>query len=216
MNSSSTAVGRYNRQRTFSEKTYLTHHYYKRTGRYQLIGKYSWKLALTLVLIGLGVGLFNYYVLDVDAIMDAVFSQFSTIGIIAVFFASESLLGLIPPDIFVFWAGSLNHPYLITALLALLSYSGGLISYGIGTRIHNMGNVKNWLEKKYHKQLHAFRKFGGLLIVVASLTPLPFSPLSIIAGMAEYPFKKYAIMATARLVRFFLYAMAFFELMDYL
>lgn len=216
MNNSSATAGRFNRQRTLGQKTYLTHHYYKRTGRYKFIGKYAWKLALTLTLIGVGIALFNHYVIDIDAVMNTVFSRFSVAGIIAVFFTSESILGLIPPDIFVFWAGGLSHPYLYTALLAVLSYSGGLISFGIGTRIHNIERVKRWLLNKYDKQLAAFRKFGGLLIVVSALTPLPFSPLSIIAGMAEYPFKKYALMATARLVRFFLYATAFFELMDYL
>jgi len=56
---------------------------------------------------------------------------FSKNSILIVFFISESILGLVPPEIFIAWAKKTAEPILNLFILALLSYAGGLVSYSL-------------------------------------------------------------------------------------
>jgi len=198
--------------RTFSRKTWLTHEFLKRSGRYRFIIQNLWKLALSLILLGVVIGLVNHFFIDIDVLMEGLFSRFSDWAILAVFFASESLLGLIPPDLFIFWTATFRSPWLMITVLALLSYGGGIISFYLGKNLQRFPAISNWVHFKFRQQVLVFHKFGGLLIFVAALTPLPFSPISVIAGAVEYPFKSYWKMALSRILRFFLYGFLLLKL----
>jgi len=203
--SSSRTLHKNSKPRSFSRKTWLTHEFLKRSGRYRFIGQNLWKLSISLVVLGTVIGLVNHFFIDIDVLMENLFSRFSDWAILAVFFASESLLGLIPPDLFIFWTATFNSPWLMIGLLAVLSYGGGVISFYLGQNLRRFPAINNWVHFKFRQQVLVFHKFGGLLIFVAALTPLPFSPISVIAGAVEYPFKSYWKMALSRVLRFFLY-----------
>ena len=47
----------------------------------------------------------------------------------SIFFVSEAILGLIPPDIFIMWAAVESSPLTFIFILAVLSYVGGVISF---------------------------------------------------------------------------------------
>ena len=115
----------------------------------------------------------------------------ATLGIFVIFFASESFLGLLPPEIFIAWTDQTVHPFANLALLSLLSYLGGVVSYGIGRGVLYIPSVHNYVEIKIEKQIENIRKWGGILIVVGALLPLPFSIASMAAGIIKYDFKTY-------------------------
>lgn len=169
------------------------------------MAKNLWKLVLSLIVIGTLLGIVNHYFIDIDVLMEGLFERFSDWAILTVFFISESLLGLIPPELFIFWTAGFSKPWLMVTVLALLSYSGGIVSFFIGRNLQRFPAIHNWVHFKFRQQVLIFHKFGGLLIFVAALTPLPFSPISIIAGAVEYSFKSYWKMALSRILRFFLY-----------
>ena len=126
--------------------------------------------------------------------------------------ASESLLGLIPPEIFIAWSDKATSPILALSLLALLSYLGGVVSFFIGKSITKIPAVHNYLEVKMAKHIKNTRKWGGFLIIVGALLPIPFSMTSIAAGMINFPFGSYLAFGLLRFLRFYLYAIAIFSL----
>ena len=84
-------------------------------------------------IIAIVVGLFILgQFVSYKAILVNITETWSDVSIFGIFFASESFLGLLPPEIFIAWADQTVHPFGNLALLSLLSYLGGVVSYGIG------------------------------------------------------------------------------------
>ncbi|AXT49585.1 short-chain dehydrogenase [Aquimarina sp. BL5] len=190
----------------------LLHQYYSYTGFYKFLG-ISLKKALPPILLFIaGLLIVNYFVININDVLIYVTENYSDYVVFSVFFASESLLGLIPPEIFIAWSDKTTSPILYLSILALLSYLGGVISYFIGKSITKIPSVHQYLEVKMAKHIKNTRKWGGFLIVVGALLPIPFSITSIAAGMIKYPFISYLLFGLLRFVRFYLYAVAIFSL----
>ncbi len=200
------------KERTFYQSTRLHHHYFKRKGSYRFAAKNMLRLVIGLSVLGLGIGLVNHYLIDVDQLMEMLFSRFPNAGVLSVFFLSEAILGILPPDLFIYWTRIWEEPWLGISLLGVLSYAGGMVAYGLGTRIGRIPKVARWLSQKFTLQIITLRRYGGLLIFIAALTPLPFSPVSLISGMIGYGFRSYCMMALSRIVRFYLYALVLFQI----
>jgi len=182
----------------------LLHQYYSYTGFYKFLGA-SLKKALPPILLFIAVLLIiNYFVININDILIYVTQNYSDYVVFGVFLASESLLGLIPPELFIAWSDKASSPILYLSILALLSYIGGIISYFIGKAITKIPSVHEYLEVKMAKHIKNTRKWGGFLIVVGALLPIPFSITSIAAGMIKYPFINYLLFGLLRFVRFYL------------
>ncbi|PXY01871.1 short-chain dehydrogenase [Marinifilum breve] len=192
----------------------LLHQYYSYTGFYNFIITNLKKAILPLLLI---VGLLfflEYYVLDFENLFYTTTKDLPTIGLLSVFFVSESFLGLIPPELFIAWVKTLPSPIVYLSILALLSYLGGCVSYAIGRLVLRIPSLKNWIEVKIGKHIQNIRKWGGFLIIVGALLPIPFSIVSIASGIIRFSFKKYLFYGLFRFLRFYLFAIAIFKLMS--
>ena len=131
------------------------------------------------------------------------------------FFLSESFLGLVPVDLFVVWTQKFAHPLPYLALLGVLSYAGGVISYGIGSRISGMPNVNAYSERRLSRYMDFSRKWGGAFILIAALFPFtPFSLVVIALALLRYPFRLFLLFAMSRLVRFVLQGVIFFDILN--
>ena len=183
------------REKTKTEKATLIHNYYARTGFYQFVGSNLKKAILPILGIVLGIYLFNKYVYNINDGLHHFTETFSKLGILVTFFISETLLGLIPPEIFIAWSKKTDDPILNLAILATLSYSGGLISYYIGKTALEIKSVKEYLEIKMAKNLENARKW-------------------VAAGMIKYPFKNVALFGLFRFGRFAIYAWAIFSVVS--
>ena len=64
------------------------------------------------------------------------------------------------------------------------------------------------------KQLKNTSKWGGFLILVGALLPLPFAISCLTAGMIKYPFKNVVLVGLFRFVRFAIYAWAIFSVVN--
>jgi len=187
------------------------HKIYKRTGLYKFLCKNCIYLILTIAgFIGIIV-LFQQVIGDFDTFFKNIIKDLDLIYVYLIFFISESFLGLIPPDIFIIWSKTLPVPYGSIAILATLSYLGGINSYFIGKLIKKIPSVARYARKQQEKYYHQIKKWGGVLIIIAALFPLPFSMICITAGTMGYPFKRFLIITTTRIVRFFAYAWIFFN-----
>ena len=190
------------------------HNYYGRTGFYMFVWESMKKAFIPIALVVLGLFLFNKYVYDINRGLETITETFSTVGILVTFFISETILGLIPPEIFIAWTKKTADPILNLSILATLSYAGGLLSYFIGKTALKIKSVKEYLEVKMAENLKNTKKWGGFLILVGALLPLPFSIACLAAGMIKYPFKNVALFGLFRFARFAAYAWAIFQVVD--
>ena len=200
------------KQRIKKSKLRLLHQYYSYTGFYSFVKTSLVKALLPISIFIIALWLINKFFIDFNDLFTSI-STFNPLIILAVFFASESLLGLIPPEIFIAWAGNTEMPVFSLTILAVLSYVGGIISFFIGKAISNMPSVYNYLEVKMEKHVKMIRKWGGFLIVVGALLPIPFAITSIAAGLIHYKFKNYLLFGLLRFVRFYLYALVIFNVL---
>lgn len=195
-------------------KTKLLHQYYSYTGFYGFVGKSLRKAIIPITIVVVGLILFNKYVYNINDGLQHMTETFSTLGVLSVFFLSESVLGLIPPEIFIAWSKKTDDPVLILAILATLSYLGGIISFFIGKAALKIESVKNFLEVRMAKQLKNTSKWGGFLIVVGALLPIPFSITCMAGGLIKYPLKGVLLFGLFRFARFAVYALAIFHILD--
>lgn len=202
------------REKTNTEKVKLMHFYYSRTGFYIFIWESLKKAFIPIVSVVLGLFLINKYVYNINEGLETITETFSRLGIFSFFFTSETLLGLIPPEIFIAWTKKTEEPIVNLAILATLSYAGGLLSYFIGQMALRIASVKTYLEVKMAKHLKNSKKWGGFLILVGALLPVPFSISCTAAGMIKYPFKNVVLFGLFRFARFAIYAWAIFKVVD--
>ena len=190
----------------------LLHQYYSYTGFYSFVWKSVKKAILPILLFVAAILAIDRWVLDIEQMLITVTETYSPLGIISVFFASESLLGLIPPELFIAWSGKSDSPILFLSLLALASYLGGVVSYFIGRWMTKIPAVHEAIEVKLAQHIKNTRKWGGFLIIVGALLPIPFAMTSIAAGIIKFPFPSYLMFGLLRFVRFYLYALVIFEM----
>ena len=191
----------------------LLHQYYSYTGFYRFVGANLKKAIIPILIFIAALFAVNEYVININSALVTVTETFSPIGILAVFLASESIfLGLVPPELFIAWAGKSAMPVIFLSLLALASYIGGIFSYFIGKAITRIPAVHAYMENKLSKHIKNTEKWGGFLIVVGALLPIPFAITSVAAGIINYKFRYYLLFGLLRFIRFYGYALVIFKI----
>lgn len=188
----------------------LLHQYYQFTGFYSFVWNAVKRALPAIIAVVIGIYLISRFV-DINAFLVKLTETLPVYGVLTFFFVSETLLGLIPPEMFIAWSGKLSNPWLYLGLLALLSYLGGLISYWIGHVITKIPSVHRYLENKMEKQLKNSRKWGGFLIIVGALLPLPFSISCLAAGIIHFSFRNVMLYGSLRFIRFLIYGLIIFN-----
>ncbi len=98
--------------------------------------------------------------------------------VMTVFIGSEILFGIIPPEIFMLWSletGLIGPYFWSIGLLSVISYAAGLFNFKIGLTINHRSNILKSRTKFVQKYLDLFKRFGAFMVIVASISPLPFS-----------------------------------------
>lgn len=187
--------------------------YYSYTGFYKFIGEGLKSAAIPTILI-IGALLYvHYYVININDALINLTERYSDLTIFSVFFASESILGLLPPDIWIAWTKNTSNPILYLSILALLSYLGGVISYLLGKAMLLIPSVNKFMSLKMSRHIINMRKWGGFLIAVGALLPLPFAMASMAAGMIKFNFKSFLLFALIRFLRFIIYGFAIYQML---
>jgi len=126
-----------------------------------------------------------------------------------IFTASEVVFGILPPEIFMLWAmetSALSVYILIIASFSVISYLAGIFGYWIGSMLNRTNLYKFLYKRVLHKYENALHKFGLYLIIVAALTPIPFSAICMLVGAVKYSFKKFLFYAGFRFIRYAVYS----------
>ena len=201
------------RERIKKNKWRQLHLYYTYTGFYKFILDGIKSAFLPTLLIFGALFYVHYYVININEALIMLTERYSDFAIFSVFFISESILGLLPPDIFIAWTKNTDFPLLYLSLLAILSYLGGVVSYITGKAILYIPSVNKFMSEKMTKHIINMRKWGGLLIAVGALLPLPFAMAALAAGMIKFNFKNFLLFALLRLMRFVIYGFAIYQML---
>jgi membrane protein DedA with SNARE-associated domain len=154
----------------------------------------------------------HYIDLDFLAWLEPIFEQ--EYLIMSVFLISEVVIGIIPPEIFMIWAlrfEVIHHFLLIVAALSIISYLAGVVGFLIGRYLSNTIFYRYIRRRFLSKTEKRLQTFGLYLIIVASLTPIPFSGVAMLVGSVRYSLKKYLYFSLFRFLRFGIYAWVFWE-----
>lgn len=140
---------------------------------------------------------------DIDAIHNR------PVLVYSVFFASEVVFGLIPPEFFMMmW---ILHKVTVTTfiinltILTALSYVAGIIGYSIGKNFSKSTLYLKISERYLDQYQDQLKRYGGYLVLVGAITPVPFSATCMLAGSVSLPFKDFLLICISRVVRFFVY-----------
>lgn len=190
----------------------LLNRYYKMTQFYTFLKNTAIKGGIVIVVFVVILLALEYFVLDFNAILNNIVATYSPKAIFSFFLLSETVLGLVPPELFIAWASKLATPWLFLFILATMSYLGGIIAYFIGNRLFLIPAVKNHIENKIALHITNLRKWGGFFVFIGAMLPLPHSIVSLACGLIKYDFKNYLLWALFRYLRFVIYAFVIFQI----
>ena len=131
----------------------IIHRYYKITRFYSFLKTSAYQGLFMVVVFVLLLMAVNFFIIDINLMIHNIVEKYSPTIVILCFLLSESILGLIPPEIFILWSSKSANPYLFLFGLATASYIGGAVSYFIGTRISLMPNVSKHIEKRIKQHI---------------------------------------------------------------
>lgn len=128
--------------------------------------------------------------------------------VMGLFIVSEILFGVIPPEIFMLWSmetGHIGDFFGSLGILSLISYMAGLLNFTFGKLIKDKGIIRGLRFRWVRKNLALFEKYGSYLIIVASVSPLPFAAIALLCGAGNMEQRKYVLFSLLRIVRFYFY-----------
>ena len=134
--------------------------------------------------------------------------------ILLIFCLSELFIGIIPPEFFLIWSlrSGVLHTYLVYAvMLTLISYFAGLAAFFFGRYLHNTRLYRYLRDRYLQKSEILLQEYGLYLILVAALTPVPFSGVAMLVGSVHYPVKNYIYWSLSRFVKFAVSAYVLWE-----
>lgn len=140
---------------------------------------------------------------DIDAIHGKPVLLFS------VFFTSEVLFGLVPPEFFMMvWIlhkVTLVQYIINLSILTVISYVAGVIGYFIGNNFSRTPFYQRLNERYLSQYQKDLKRYGSYLVLVGAITPVPFSATCMLAGSVNLPFRSFLLICISRIIRFAVY-----------
>jgi len=147
-----------------------------------------------------------------DWCIDAAHKPYALWIMAAVAFAESSFFP-VPPDVMLI-PMSLARPgraWLYAAICTAASVLGGVLGYAIGALLYD--SLGQWLINLYGlgDKVQAFRagyaEYGAWIILLKGLTPIPYKPVTITSGFADFNIWLFVVLSViARGGRFFFVA----------
>lgn len=171
----------------------------------KFILKYTFRALISLIIIFAAILLFKVSFFDhnPEYWIDTFYSNPTVIYLI--YIGSEVFFGLFPPEIFIVWAlnkGDTLHYVLNVVFFTSVSMAAGHLAYFVGRIINKLFSRRYTTWPIISKYLPFVRRYGALLIVIAALTPLPWSTISLVMGTINFRYRLFTLYALSRILRF--------------
>ncbi len=154
----------------------------------------------------------NYVNVDFESWLGPIFDNIFLM--LSIYTLSELIFGIIPPELFMMWAlrfESLKDYVFWVFIFAVISYLAGFAGFLFG-RYLNTTILFRYIRRRFLGKYHSLlQKFGVFLILVAALTPLPYSAISMLVGSLHYPMQRYLLWALSRFIRYAVYGFIIWE-----
>lgn len=123
---------------------------------------------------------------------------------------SEIVFGVIPPEFFMMiWILDnidVSGFIINLSILTVISYGAGVLGYYVGKTFSKTKFYNLRIREKYLKQYEGkLKKFGGYLVFVGAVTPLPFSAMCMLAGSVNMNLRNFLLICITRVFRFAVY-----------
>lgn len=124
-----------------------------------------------------------------------------------VYTLSEVAGGILPPEFFmmiwIFDKIDLNGFVINLTILTIISYAAGVLGYYIGKIFSKTKFYKQRIREKYLKQYEGkLKTYGGYLVFVGAVTPVPFAATCMLAGSVNLSLKYFLLICITRVIRF--------------
>lgn len=152
------------------------------------------------------------YDFSLETVLGPVYEQ-STI-VYLIFLGSEIIFGIFPPELFMIWSlrtEDLGNYVDNVMALSAISYVAGIVGFFIGEYLNNTQFYVQMKKRVFGKFEEHLNNYGGFLVVVAALTPIPFSGIAMLVGSVKYSFRKYLLFSLFRFLRFLVYGIIIWE-----
>lgn len=134
----------------------------------------------------------------------------SYLGLFFGMILSDSLPAFIPPDAFLMMsvAGGMN-PVFTILVMGFGSITGGSLAYCIGRFLIPRFSVGRKIVLRYEDKLLPYlRKYGFWAVVLAAITPIPYSWMAYTVGTFKMEFSRFLIGSLFRFFRMGIYYFA--------
>ena len=131
-----------------------------------------------------------------------------------IYLGSEFFFGIFPPELFMIWAinnANVSHYFQNLTFFGLTSYGIGYITFLIGQFLSKRPIFRLFRIKFLKSTWPQLRRYGIFLIIVAALTPIPWSATCLLVGSANYPSMRFLRYSLFRVLRFALYGYIIFQ-----
>lgn len=164
---------------------------------------------LAQVLLGLcGLGLVVFAIgrvfgAGLDAAGRAFVERFGYAGVAIGVFSSDAFTSPIPPQAYVVAAlAGKSSPPLTIAVGCAASVVAGAVAYQIGRVFRRVPRLQQALDRTRHRVDELFVRWGPWAIVVSVVSPIPYSALCYLCGMARMPARLFVALLALRVPRF--------------
>lgn len=184
------------------------------TERSRFILRNSISAILWLALIAIAYILFVefIYVKNPGFWIDKFYGQ--PIIIYSIYVFSEFFFGLFPPELFMLWAvnkGSVWGYFANLFFFTVVSYGAAHVIFFLGRFLSSRFSEKLSKLQFYQKMLPSVKKYGAPLIIIAALTPVPWTTVALIMGAIGFDYKKFTLYGLSRVARFIVYGYVVFH-----
>lgn len=194
-------------------KVLVLNRYYRITRFYSFLKSLLLKALIVAAVVVAVLLLVNALVIDIELLLNQVFSNFSAPFIYGFFFISETVLGLVPPELFIAYAAKSDLPWMSLLLLATISYFGGVLSYLLGKHVSGYTFIRRYIDYKVKQHIENLKKWGSMFIVIGAVSPVPHSIVSMASGIINFSFSRYLLWSLFRFLRFLVYGIVIFNVL---
>ena len=131
------------------------------------------------------------------------------IAVYSIFLASEIIIGIIPPEVFMLWATKPGDPVLYifyVSLLALISYGAGIVGFYFG-RFLNNAVLSRYARTSFFDQSELlFKTDCGFLYFVSVVILFPYSAVCMLPCCCDFNFRVFLLISLTRFLRFGVYS----------